>query len=96
MENKSVIVPIQTTGTKEATEIGGALKGILTSISEALEDDKKINIGEIFDIIKDNWDKLVDAVKDIKSLPEEAKTDPMAMMRGLLNPISEGVEELIK
>ena len=94
--NKAVIIPVETTGTKEGNEIGIAVKGLLVSITEAIEDDNKINIAEIFDIIKDNWDKLVEAVKNIKELPEEAKQDPMAFLRGLLNPITEGVEELLK
>lgn len=93
--DKAVIVPVQTTGTKEATELGVATKGLLISIKKALEDGK-ISVADVFDIVSDNWDELVTAVNGLKDLPAEAKEESMAMFRGIIVPISEGVEELLK
>ena len=89
-------IQITTEVTKEAHELGVAVKSILKGIAKSKDDDDKVSAIEVLGIIKGSWSDLVAAVDGIKNIPEEAKQEPMALVRAITIPITEAVEELIK
>lgn len=92
METKT----ITTTVTKETHELGIATSSLIKGIAAAKENDGKISVIEVFELVKDSWGDLVAAVDGIKLIPAEAKENPMATIRGFIIPTTEAVEALIK
>jgi len=85
----------ETTVTPEANDIGEAVKKILVNIDQALDDDGQITADEYGTIVLTALGELQTAVKDIKEVKTEAQKAPFALARGIIDPITEGVEQLL-
>lgn len=90
------IVDIATTGTKEAYELGVAVKKIIVKAVECKRDDGEITIEEYGEIATTSFKEILDAVDGIDNLPGEAKQKPLAMSRAITIPISEAVEVILE
>ena len=84
----------ETTVTPEGNDLGEALKGVLVSVDKALEDGK-ITADEYGTILLGNLSKLQEAVKGITGMKGEAKAAPFALSRGIVDPVTEGIEQLL-
>lgn len=80
---------------KEIAEIGEAIKNILIATDAALKDGFQAG-QDLPAIITVCFANLVSAIGGIQNLPEEFRTNPTMSVMGLLVPISQGVETVIK
>lgn len=80
---------------KEIAEIGEAIKNIMIATDIALKDGFQAG-QDLPVIITACFANLVTAIGGIQNLPEEFRTNPTMSVMGLLIPIAEGVETVIK
>ena len=90
------IVDIATTGTKEAYDLGVAVKKIIVKAVECKRDDGEITGEEYGEIATTSFREIMDAVDGIGNLPEEAKQKPLALTRAVTIPVSEAVEAILE
>ncbi len=89
------MVDIKTTGTKEAYELGVALKKVVEKVMECKNDDGKITSEEYAEIAVASFTELSSAISGIEKLPNEAKQKPIALGRAVTIPVSEAVEAIL-
>jgi hypothetical protein len=86
--------PINTTGAPETLDVGNAVKKVLVEIKKA-KADGKVEPAEIIAAITGSLGELIAAADGVINLPAEAKENPMAALRAVVVPVSEGVEALM-
>lgn len=89
------LIERKTMVTKEGNDLGEAFKSVLQQVDYALENDGKITPDEIATIAMASFGKLTEALKGIKGIVEEGQKAPFALYRGVVDPITEGLEELL-
>ena len=72
--------------TKEASEIGEAIRGIAGAIVEAKKDGWQLG-QDIPAIIVNSLPGLISAIEGFDKLPEEAKQETAAFVKGILDPL---------
>lgn len=89
------LVDVQLKGTKELHEVGLALKGLMLGVRGAL-DDGKVDLAEVVTIVTGSVGDLTKAVQGLDLADDELRDAPGAAVMGVLAPVAEGLETLLK
>ena len=91
MELKKIEIEVP----KEINEVGECLKGIMIAAGNALKDGFQPG-QDIPVILASAFAGLMTAIADCQKIPEEFTTLPVAASLGVLLPVSQGIEEMIR
>lgn len=91
METKKLEIEVP----KEINEVGECIKAILIASATALKDGFQPG-QDIPVILASAFGGLMTAIGDCQKIPEEFTTLPVGASLGILLPVAQGVEEMIK
>lgn len=89
------IVKVETEVTKEVHELGLAVKGVIKAYKDATADGWQSGT-DIPAILMASFQKLSVAIEGVEKVGGEFKEEPLKAALGVLLPVAEGIEMLIR